>query len=725
MNSPTNEDYGDAWSHAGDIEGAAEPSGRATKRRRTDANGGPTRERGIMRDGHGTGLPRFIGSGSGIHLIRTVYDVLARSHTDRGRDRRDAAADVVPGEEDQLTGPPPSDPLTPGALPVAPFWQADEISGGSVVDVSFDTLLQWTESYFKYWHPIFPLLHGPAFLGTLEQVSQRGIEALSPADAIVVRSVLSISLADSRQVGGRQQPFPQSLIFFNQEDIATSVVFVLSNPASIKNIQAALCVELFLISMLKFNMASRVGGIIVRMAFNLGLHRCPGRFPNFGAHDASMRKRLWWSIYCLDRVVCQTLGLPLGIRDDDIDVCLPSEELHGPTGGSQSNGTALQTAQRHEYEQLQLLIVLSKHARLRGMILELRNKSIHFRYDDPERALRVQAELKRWINEVYDLTSTHSPSRNSPSGDDHGGESNISDNSMHPYHKTLLCILQHELIISLHRPLLASDLGTASSQAAFQECINASKAIIDTAASNSRRLGQEEPDMMHGHLLWPSLTWSVWMSCFVLTYAAIEGVTTAISAKRYANRALRVLKLLSLRKTSWPEKCTLAVEQLIAFLGAREESNKGHSVPMQRSQRRPSIARPRQPAETAETPSSQTHDRETSQAPNPSKSREESRWSRPTQLSLDGPSSATHQFQSLPSSTSSNPPGTTSAQEFSLSSLPGFTSNPAIGYPNPQVPGEVDHLCADPLIALDFANFAQGSSAQGMIDFNFDLNGFG
>ncbi|KAI0904202.1 putative Zn(II)2Cys6 transcription factor [Ustulina deusta] len=469
MDSPMNDDYGGMWSRPANAA-APESSARATKRRRMDVNGDPTRERGVMRDGNEPGLPRFIGSGRGIHLIRTVYDALARSHIDPSRNRRDAAADVVPGEEDQLTGPSPSDPRTPG--------------GSS--SVNFDNLLQWTEGYFKYWHPIFPFLHGPAFLGVLEQVGDNGIEALNQADAIIVRSVLSISLADFRH------PFPPNLVFLNQDDVAASPTFVLSNPASINNIQAALCVELFLVSMLNFNMASRVGGIIVRMSFNLG----PSRFSNFSAHDAAVS---------------------LGVKDDDIDVCLPSEELHGPGRDSQSNDTALQ-GQWHEHEQLQLLAML--------------NKSIRFRREDSERALRVHAELKRWTNEVYDLTSIHPQSQSSPAEDPGGRGPDTPEGCMHPSHRILLVILQHELILSLYRPLLVSDLGTLSSQAAFQECINASRAIIDTAADNSRDFGGKEPKLKNGHLFWPSLTWSIWMSCFVLTYAVIKGITTAVSAKR-------------------------------------------------------------------------------------------------------------------------------------------------------------------------------------------------
>ncbi|KAI0432240.1 fungal-specific transcription factor domain-containing protein [Xylaria sp. FL1042] len=708
MDSPMYDEYNNTWSHAGNPGAVA---GRATKRRRTDVNEGPaqpTQERGIMRDGHEPGLPRFIGSSSGIHLIRTVYDVLARSHVDRSRNRHDATADVVPGEEDQLAGPSPSDPRARGGLPVTPFWQPDEIRG-SAATITFNSLLQWTESYFNYWHPIFPLLHGPVFLGILEQVAENGIESLNQADAIIVRSILSISLADSRQISGHRHSFPPNLILLNQDDIAASLNFVLSSPASINNIQAALCVELFLVSMLNFNMASRVGGIIIRMSFNLGLHRCPTRFTNFSAHDASMRRRLWWSIYCLDRLVCQTLGLPLGIKDDDIDVCLPSEELHSPGRDSQSNDTDLRAGQLHEYEKLQLLVMLSKHAKLRGMILELRNKSIRFRREDSGRALRVQAELKRWTNEIYDLTSTNPTSRNSPAENPSGdNSSDTSDDYIHPSHKILLVTLQHELILSLYRPLLAADLETPSSQAAFQECINASRTIIDTAADNPKSLRAKESNLKDGHLLWPSLTWSIWMSCFVLTYAAMEGITTAASAKRYAKRALRVLKLLSLRKTSWPDKCTLAVEQLIVFLGHREPNEGPSPSNIRCSHRRPSLSQSTHHTKAARTPTT------SNQAHNPEiLSQGDGRWPHSHQPRFDDQGSASSQSQSVPSLAGMNLPGTTDSQDFLASEFPGFTSNITFEYAN--MLGGMDHMYANPLVALDFANFAQDPNAQSMI----------
>ncbi|KAI1125090.1 fungal-specific transcription factor domain-containing protein [Nemania abortiva] len=707
MTSSMDEDYNDTWAQPADVREHVGSSSRANKRRRIAQNGGSAQERGVMRDGNEPGVPRFIGSSSGIHLIRTVSEVLARSHTDQSRSRQEAATDLVPGEEDQLTGPSSSDPLTPEGPSFTPFWHPDEITGG-IGAVDFDDMLQWTESYFKYWHPIFPLLHGPGFLGILEQVSQNGIETLGQADAIMIRSILSICLADFRQIGGRRDSFPRNLVFLNQEDITSSLDFVLSNPASIKNIQAALCVELFLISMLKFNMASRVGGIIIRMAFNLGLHRCPGRFPDFDAHNAMMRKRLWWSIYCLDRIVCQTLGLPLGIRDDDIDVCLPVEEFHSIERDREGQG--------NENEQLQLLTVFSNHARLRGMILELRNKSIRFRHENADRVLRVQAEVKRWINEVYDLTSLPSPRQN-PVETERDECPTVPDTNIASSHRMLLSILQHELILSLHRPLLASGLGTLSSQAAFQECINASRLIIDITVDISRKFEKEEPRISGDHFLWPSLTWSVWMSCFVLTYAAIEGVTTAVSARRYADRSLQVLKLLSLRETSWPEKCALAVEQLIAFLDdrAHDESN------MLRHRQSPSnaaksryfietpgnLARRHDDHEDSRTTSSNTPSRIDSRS---------SRFRRPSHTRLG---SAARPSQPVHSSTSA-----TNALDLSLPENPSITPNPAFEYTSIPDPTGINYSYIDPLIALDFANFTQGSTTQNMTDLNLSVHGF-
>ena len=83
-------------------------------------------------------------------------------------------------------------------------------------------------------------------------------------------------------------------------------------------------------------------GMALRMAISLGLHQEVNAFPAnstpFGVSpvlDDSVRerrRRVWWSIYSLDRIVSVKSGNPLTIQDEDIGVALPSrlpdEDVH-------------------------------------------------------------------------------------------------------------------------------------------------------------------------------------------------------------------------------------------------------------------------------------------------------------------------------------------------------------------------------------------------------------
>lgn len=205
------------------------------------------------------------------------------------------------------------------------------------------------------------------------------------------------------------------------------------------------------------------------------------------------------------------------------------------------------------------------------MILELRHKSLHVRQDSIERALHVQAELTGWSNHVHDLLviaeANAGQKPQSPRG--YVGE------SISPVYKTLLLVLQHELTIALNRPLLTQKPRTPASEAALQACIQASRAIIEAVDGQEglpQSLAAGHPTMSMLLAVWPLLTWSVWMSCFVLTYAGLEGVTSVASALRYAKTALHILRALSKRGTSWPESCAQAVEYLIVALEERKSS---------------------------------------------------------------------------------------------------------------------------------------------------------
>ena len=185
------------------------------------------------------------------------------------------------------------------------------------------------------WHPAYPFLHAPAILEYFEKLAHEGIPRLDSTpdlNFIILRSIISISLADRRQATTSDHVrFPSELVFQSYEDAVDSLQSVLSRPTSLLCLQAAISVQLFLVSMLRLNAASRLGGLVIRMALQLGLHRCPSRYPSFSQSQRELRQRIFWSLYAIDRFICQSMGLPLGIHDDDIDVCYPTGERHNVT----------------------------------------------------------------------------------------------------------------------------------------------------------------------------------------------------------------------------------------------------------------------------------------------------------------------------------------------------------------------------------------------------------
>lgn len=241
-------------------------------------------------------------------------------------------SDAAPGEDDRLPA---------GAAKSASkwLWRATEVLPSPITGPAtllFDDLLDWSQSYFDHWHPGFPFLHAPSLVDYMRQIAQAGLQlpAQSPSTAlqhVILRAVMSISIADRRQMDSNCRPVPSTLVFSSFNDAINSVQLVLTEESSILSLQALVAVQLFLITMHRYNAASRLEGLAVRVAFQLGLYRCPLRTGTAPVKEAELRKRLFWSIYCIDRYISIRLGTPLAIRSDEMDVCFPHDERHGGT----------------------------------------------------------------------------------------------------------------------------------------------------------------------------------------------------------------------------------------------------------------------------------------------------------------------------------------------------------------------------------------------------------
>ncbi|KAL5348047.1 hypothetical protein ACLOAV_006527 [Pseudogymnoascus australis] len=451
-------------------------------------------------------------------------------------------SDAVPG----MDGQPFTGPLTSASKSL---WLPGEVLT-AVTDSSnaftFDDLLSWTCSYFDNWHPAYPFLHAPSVLEHCGHVIDHGI--LDSTDSskhklTILRSIMSVSLIDRRQTGAAVRPVPPQLVFASLNDAIQSVQCMLTDESSVAALQAIISVQLLFISMLRYNAASRLQGLAVRMAFHLGLHRCPMQFSAFPREEARLRQRIFWSIYCIDRYISIRLGVPLAIRDTDINTCFPTLEKHLDETQSQPDNDG----------RLDLLGFLARHAEIRGSITELRNRSVLYKQTEVDDAIAIDAKLSKWWNEVDEYLESSS-----------SGTLPISQ-----YHQVTLVVLRHESIIALNKYTVATSKGLVY-DAALQNCISAARCVISTlhkalVSPNTNDTGAQEASKTCG-LLWPSFTWAVWMSAFIMIYAAKDGQTPQNVATRLVDRALEVLEHLTLRGSIWPNACAIAIRDLRARL---------------------------------------------------------------------------------------------------------------------------------------------------------------
>ena len=77
--------------------------------------------------------------------------------------------------------------------------------------------------------------------------------------------------------------------------------------------------------------------------------------------------------------------------------------------------------------------------------------------------------------------------------------------TLSPYQESLLRILHHEAIISLNRPIMASNKSGSSYDAALQQCIGSARFII-SSLHNAIQLDTTRRQFPFS-LFWPSFTW--------------------------------------------------------------------------------------------------------------------------------------------------------------------------------------------------------------------------
>ncbi|KAJ5835545.1 hypothetical protein N7447_001571 [Penicillium robsamsonii] len=181
-----------------------------------------------------------------------------------------------------------------------------------------------------------------------------------------------------------------------------------SGPPRLETIQARLGQCLYLLSSSRANECWYSFGTTVQIVTALGLHRkWPAKVSNNGCSslELELRKRIFWSVYTLDKYLSIMFGRPRLLHDEDIDQELPNEtndedlleeDLTRRTGSTDS-----------------MMIASVLHYRL-GRILGDISRQLYsintLSRDSPlETAIRLTSELEKWKETVPPLFNSVHP----------------------------------------------------------------------------------------------------------------------------------------------------------------------------------------------------------------------------------------------------------------------------------------------------------------------------
>ncbi|BEJ13085.1 hypothetical protein CspHIS471_0302590 [Cutaneotrichosporon sp. HIS471] len=516
-----------------------------------------------------SGFPRFAGSASGVYLADTV------------RAQADAAA---PGIEQAFTSRAADEPDESVVYEHFSLRASDLLAPG---------LRASLESYFESWHPLFPFLDGAYVLSAYEAALTAATTRpdgpafpLSPAESLALTAIFKAIVAIGDDGTAARAGFPR-LASTSQATMLGHLVLGACQGGSINDlfaIQALVALMLFMYLSRRLRPAMHLSGTVTKLAFEAGLHRCPDRYPATFTSTAEreMRKRVFWSLYTLDRLLTAEFGIPIMLHDTDVDTCIPggserhplcppspeghparhdqvssedrrkrrrvSESPHDPLSTSpQIQGQSVESHQPAEPQRQRLLPAFSLVgiSHLMGQAMEAFNKSLRYRSIQAQETLQLRTELERWWNDI---------------GFDADGEVTPDADDVRSPYKTLFTCLYRQQVIALSRPALSLAPTALQHTYALETCVASARVILRTLARelDGRQRRAVECCGLPGKgesVMWPGYVDMVFFAALILVYAAKReepGPAATQRLKGDLRRAIRILEMLAKRWSITP-----------------------------------------------------------------------------------------------------------------------------------------------------------------------------
>lgn len=184
----------------------------------------------------------------------------------------------------------------------------------------YNILTQLAKRYFTWMNSAHPVLHECMFHFQLERCRKKPKEA-SLVDHFQVHMVIAISLASIRrphlsisEIGRIAHDFWKS---------ATELRVRVLLGYGIEKLQNILLLLQYTLLVPKAGNLWQLSGSAMRFATEMGLYAEPNPSQEFDPLSLDLRRRIFWTCYCIDRILSTVMGRPIGIPDSWISAKCP------------------------------------------------------------------------------------------------------------------------------------------------------------------------------------------------------------------------------------------------------------------------------------------------------------------------------------------------------------------------------------------------------------------
>ncbi|KAH9825964.1 Zn(2)-C6 fungal-type DNA-binding domain [Teratosphaeria destructans] len=242
---------------------------------------------------------QFLGLSSGIALARLVMSAVK--------------VESLPVQHDVAQGPSMNGPESKASLP--PRTAADHL----------------VEVYFQYRTPHLPLIDRQGVTEALDctyswTLGVQSSERTIPRHVFTSFMVLAIALCD---LPNPNDPLSLDRPAQSQGCFLSALLWmedaIVQLPSEIETLRSVLLLAQFIALNPSRGSLWHLTGIALRLCVELGFHwEADDQATSSDQDSVQDRRRLWYSTYYFDRILCNTLGRPFGIADDDVRVPLPN-----------------------------------------------------------------------------------------------------------------------------------------------------------------------------------------------------------------------------------------------------------------------------------------------------------------------------------------------------------------------------------------------------------------